>query len=244
MQLKQVAGGVYAVKLGFVNAFIIDQDGLTVIDSGLSDDSARQVLEAVHSLGKKPADIKTILITHLHRDHTGGLAALKQASRAPATMHAADAARVRQGVTMRPVLPAPGLLYKLVYQGMGMQRSQSTLKAGVAVEHEVQGEERLPAAGGMRAIPTPGHTAGHLVYLWPQHGGVLFAGDALTHFMGVSHPPIYEDYRLAQTSLELLAGLEFDILCFSHGDPIGGGASQKLHSRIQSLAEQLARQNA
>ena len=56
--------------------------------------------------------------------------------------------------------------------------------------------ETIPVAGGIKAIWTPGHSAGHLVFLWPGDGGVLFTGDAANNVRGLSGPPIFEDMKL------------------------------------------------
>src|SRR5439155_11422058 len=118
--LKQLAPGAWMIPPGFVNAFLLDvshNDGLVLIDTGVPG-SAEKILAAVRELGHAPADIRHILITHIHADHTGSLAALKQATGAPAYMHPLDAALLGEGRAMRPMRPAPGLLGALVYRLM------------------------------------------------------------------------------------------------------------------------------
>ena len=71
--------------------------------------------------------------------------------------------------------------------------------------------EVLTDAGGLRAIHTPGHTAGHSSLL-AQRAGALFAGDALatvSHFTGDTGPrlfPFNEDAAQALKSLSRLEG--------------------------------------
>ncbi|MDQ2693379.1 MAG: MBL fold metallo-hydrolase, partial [Chloroflexota bacterium] len=102
MAVQQVVPGLYLINLGFVNAYLLQgHQGLTLVDTGVPG-SADKILEAVSDLGKQPGDVKQILITHLHGDHVGSLAALKQATGAPAYMHPADATLVRQGQISRP----------------------------------------------------------------------------------------------------------------------------------------------
>ncbi|MCD6029906.1 MAG: putative Zn-dependent hydrolase, glyoxylase, partial [Thermomicrobiales bacterium] len=77
----EIAKGIYSLgqrRGGHVHAFLID-DGhdLTLIDT-LADDDARRVLAALRRLGRSPADVKNIVLTHGHRSHLGGLAALKR----------------------------------------------------------------------------------------------------------------------------------------------------------------------
>jgi glyoxylase-like metal-dependent hydrolase (beta-lactamase superfamily II) len=86
-------------------------------------------------------------------------------------------------------------------------------------------------AGGIKAIWTPGHSAGHLVFLWPGDGGVLFTGDVANNVRGLSIPPIFEDMKLGIESLRQLSEEEFDTACFAHGDPIVGGASARFKAK-------------
>ena len=66
----------------------------------------------------------------------------------------------------------------------------------------------------------PGHSAGQLAFLWPRHGGVLFAADALTNWAGLRLTHVHEDVALATRSLATLAELDFQVACFGHGAPI------------------------
>ena len=91
----------------------------------------------------------------------------------------------------------------------------------------------MPVAGGITALGTPGHTAGHLVFLWPGDGGVLFLGDAAKNVDGLVPCPIYEDFAQGMESLRGLGAHDFEIACFAHGDPIVGGASQVFRQRWQ-----------
>src|SRR3712207_1294890 len=108
MDATPVVPGLWGVPLGFVNAFLLDTgDGLAVIDTAIAG-SAPRILEAVRSIDRQPADVRRILVTHCHSDHSGGLAELKRRTGAPAAMHPDDAAMVRRGEAIRPLRPAPG----------------------------------------------------------------------------------------------------------------------------------------
>lgn len=218
MLATQIVSNVYAISFGFVNAFLIDADGLTLIDTGIAG-SRDKILRAVAELGRQPADIRRILVTHCHGDHTGSLAAVKAATGAPVYMHPADAALVREGESMRPAQPSPGLP-GLIFRLAG---PRSTAIEATAVDYEVQDGDELP--GGLKAIHTPGHCAGHLAFFWPQHGGVLFVGDTLGRMFRLGLAIIYEDFAQGQRDLVKLAALDFDVACFSHGRAIVGGAA-------------------
>lgn len=230
MSIKQIVPHVYAIPLGIVNAFLIEADDLTLIDTGVPG-SAPKILDAVRSLGRRPDEIRHILVTHCHGDHSGSLAALKAATGAPAYMHPADAALVREGKAARRMWPGPGLLARIVVPLM--MRGAAKMRVDPAqIEHEVQDGEDLPIAGSIQAIHVPGHCAGQLAFLWPREGGVLFAADAAANMLGRLGPSIvYEDYAEGLRSLARLAALDFTVACFGHGSAISSGAAGRFRRK-------------
>ena len=96
MSVQQIVPGLYEIPLGGVNAFLIDSDELTPVDTGTMN-SADTILEAVQAIGKKHSDLRHILVTHCRPDHAGGLAELKKRTGALVYMHPVDAAITRTG---------------------------------------------------------------------------------------------------------------------------------------------------
>ena len=71
----QIAPGVYSMgnwKGGQVRAFLLD-DGheLSLVDT-LFETDARLILNEIRSIGRKPSDLKRIVLSHAHRSHLGG----------------------------------------------------------------------------------------------------------------------------------------------------------------------------
>ncbi len=233
MSVEKVVEGVYRVPLGFVNAFLIQDEGLTFIDTG-TPGNVDKLVSAVRELGFQAGDVKTILITHLHTDHTGSLSALKNATGARVGMHPAEAELIRQGFAGRASQPPPGwmgMIMKPLLQGrVGKSRVEP-----VEVDFTIQDGEVLHGCGDVQAILTPGHTAGHLAFLYPKQGGVLFAGDTLTSWLNIGGSPIYEDYGIAMKSLEKLLPLNYGAICFSHGKPLVGKASEVVSKKIRKM---------
>jgi glyoxylase-like metal-dependent hydrolase (beta-lactamase superfamily II) len=222
MGVKEIAPGLHRVSLGLVNAFLIARDdgGVTVIDAGVAGSEAK-LLAAVEAIGKRPHDVDQILITHAHADHVGGVPGLVAFTGAEVWMHAADAELAAAGRSHREWHPAPGLVNRALFvvaERMGDEM------APVAADRHVAGNDVI-APLGIRAVAAPGHTLGHLCYLWPQYGGVLFVGDAASHIGPLRLTTIYEDVDEGRRSLAALAALDFEIACFAHGRPIVGGAA-------------------
>ncbi len=238
MAIERLLPEVYRIGMGYVSAYLIAQDGVTVIDTGLPKHH-EIILEAASKAGHKPDDVKHIVLTHHHADHTGSLFELMAATSATAYVHPLDAAIVRGEK------PAPGPNRDILagrILGPLMARVTPKLQAVEALQETNDGDE-VPAAGGIKAIHSPGHTAGHLAFLWPQNGGVLFAGDAAGNFLGLGPPTsalgamFTEDVAAAQESFRKLAALEFDIACFGHGGPIKGKAHAAFRRKVEKMAK-------
>jgi glyoxylase-like metal-dependent hydrolase (beta-lactamase superfamily II) len=239
MGIEKLLPNVYRIGMGYVSAYLIAADDVTVIDTGLPK-HRDTIFSAAAEAGRKPEDVKHIALTHHHVDHTGSLAALVSATSATTYIHPLDAPIVRG----EEEAPGPNKT-KIAGRVLGplMDRISPELER-VAALQETNDGDTIPAAGGMTAIHTPGHTAGHLAYFWPQNGGVLFAGDAAGNLLGRLGPPtnalggmFTEDIPAANDSFRKLAELEFEVACFGHGGPIKG----KAHAAFRRALEKLAR---
>ena len=73
-----------------VNSFIAEGEDLVLIDTGLNDGSAQNITKKLGSLDHKLTDVDVCILTHAHRDHVGGLKALKS-RREPFLVAAHDA---------------------------------------------------------------------------------------------------------------------------------------------------------
>lgn len=228
MILTQIRPHLYSIQLGMVRAFLIDAGELTLVDTGMPG-SGEEIANTVRELGRDPSEIRHILVTHCHPDHAGSLAKLKSLTGAPAYMHPLDAAVVRGDTPGRRMKPAPGVFNWLIVKAF-ISQPPSPISL-VRVEHEILDGDELPIAGGIRAVHVPGHTCGHMAFLWHRHGGVLFVGDAAGNMMGLRLSLGYEDLALALRSLAKLSRLRFEVACFSHGNAIGPGASREFMAK-------------
>ena len=228
--VKQVVEGLWQVPLGPVNAYLADDGGeLVVIDTGLPGNGDK-LEAAILEIGRRPEEVRSIIVTHAHPDHDGSAAALRRLTGASIYMHEADAPLLRKGVGLRPLKPSPGMpgiIFRLFIH------PPATVEAA-----EVEGtlSEGEPAPGGFRVIHIPGHCAGQVALLWERAGGVLIAADAAANQLGLGISPAYEDLEVGRRSLERLARLDFEVAVFGHGNPILKGAAAAFRAKFGGRA--------
>jgi glyoxylase-like metal-dependent hydrolase (beta-lactamase superfamily II) len=237
--VNQVVPGLYRLPswlgpIPWTTAYLIDDGDLILVDTGMPK-KERRILQAISRIGRRPFDVRHILITHHHMDHTGGLAALSQQTEARIHVHPLDAAVTRGDVPM----PGPtSTSFGAKMMGAIASRLYPEKLPHVNIGHELADGERLDLGSGFRVFHTPGHTPGHVSILWEKHGGVLLVGDAAAN-MGRLGPPISaftEDQEAMKRSVAKLAGLEFEFAVFGHGSPIKRGAAEK----FRRLADRLS----
>jgi glyoxylase-like metal-dependent hydrolase (beta-lactamase superfamily II) len=226
----RVVDGVYRLRLGFVNAYLLDSDdGLILVDCGEAG-RVERIAATVAALGRAVGEISQILVTHHHPDHIGSLAELARRTQAPVWVHAADAPFVRGEQTWSGFAPVslPGRLLRPVLARFLPGRPEPT-----HVDHLLEDDGVINVAGGVRVVHTPGHTPGHVAFLVPRDGGILIAGDAATNFGRLRSgghrlaAMVSDDLAAARDSFRRMASLEFEVAVFGHGTPLRSGAAEQ-----------------
>jgi len=233
MSVKGIAPGLYRVSLGIVNVFLIARDdgGVTFVDAGIKG-SEGKLLGAVEAIGRRPQSVDQILVTPAHPDHVGGVPGLVAATGAEVWMHALEAEIAAAGSPHRDWRPEPGWLDG---GNSGSLNRMSEQVPPVETGHTVADGDEVPPLG-IRVVAAPGHTQGHVCYLWLAHGGVLFAGDAASDYRRLGPAAFYEDVEEGRRSLTRLAALDFQTACFAHGRPIVGDAGARFRKAFTDRA--------
>ena len=229
----EIVPGVHTIdSLRTGRAYLaVDADRVTVIDTGLKG-SAERVLQAVEAAGRKPQDVRQIVISHHHGDHTGGLAELVERTGAQVMAHALDAPIVR-GERPPPGPSSGGLLRPLINLLSSRMVSPAT---PVAVDRELADGDEIDALDGMRVVHTPGHTPGSICFYCPKRR-LLFTGDAVANNFGLGPPMGWytEDMPQARESIRKLAALDFEAIFFGHGLPIDREAALCFRRLVEKL---------
>lgn len=234
MSATPIAPGAYRVNVGGVAVYLIDAtDGVTLVDAG-NPDKVERIMSGIRSIGRTPTDVNNILITHYHVDHVGSLAEVAESVRAKVWIPQGDAELIKQG-GMAPPMESRGFT-----GAIASKMVKSGEQKPSPADHEVTGGDELPIAGGIRVIDAPGHTGGHVTYLWSLQGGVLFAGDAASNIMGrLDVMPLCEDFATAERSFCDLGSLEFNAAGFGHGRPILSGAGDAFRRASKRYAAEV-----
>lgn len=222
MPVQTLADGLHIIP-GFVNIYLLEtDDGLMMIDTGLPG-SVAKTLKGIAALGKKPHDVRNIVITHVHTDHVGGAAALKRETGASLWAHPIDAPLIEAGINKREMKASPGTFNRLLTAFL-MNRNAYT--EPVKVDRHVVDGDAFPFLPDLKVIHLPGHSAGQFGLFWERAGGILFVSDACVNRRGIRLPLAHEDTDLARKSLAKLAALTFESICFMHGKAIMSGGDR------------------
>jgi glyoxylase-like metal-dependent hydrolase (beta-lactamase superfamily II) len=214
----KIVDNVFIVPNVVANPYIIlDEDGVTVIDTGLPR-SEKKILAYLAGLGKQPQDIKRIIITHADLDHFGGLAALQAASGARTFASRIEADAIAMGKSSRYIKPAGFSLRHMLFALL----SPFVKARPVQIDELLVEGDKLPVLGGLVVVDTPGHTPGHISLFAPSVS-LLFCGDSMVSDQGRlqgSRPGITWDESKARDSERKQAALGAQIVCSGHGSVV------------------------
>jgi glyoxylase-like metal-dependent hydrolase (beta-lactamase superfamily II) len=218
----QIAPGVHEIRLTRVRAYLVTDDELALIDTGLAR-SVPAIDRGIAAVGRSLGDLTRIVCTHGHPDHAGGAAALLRDG-VELFMHPADFANLPISLGDAIRRPSRGRLFAAVTP---LPTHATPIIDG----------DRLPILGGLDVIHTPGHTPGSVCLYAAQHR-LLFVGDALQARFGrvTFASRLYsDDYVLAKSSVRRLAELDVETIVFSHYPPLRHDANAVLR-RLASSA--------
>lgn len=237
----EVADNVYtAVGFSVSNvSMIVGDDGVVIVDTGLTLDDANRIAAEFRKLSDKP--VKAIVFTHSHGDHTGGAAAFLGDSRPQIWAHenfGSEAAPLRAaGLTFQTARGARQAGFKLppeqrINNGVAPVRYPKRVGRAFVTDnatkptHFLEGERQTINVAGieLELVSSPGETNDQ-IFVWYPAGKTLFAGDNFYR----SFPNLYairgtpnRSVRIWAESLGRLADHNAVALVGGHTNPILG----------------------
>ena len=178
-----------------VNGFLINTGSkLVLVDTGsgtLSDPTPGKLLLNLRASGYQPEQVDEIYITHMHDDHVGGLSA--------------DGKRVFPNAIVRAAQQEADFWLSKAHMDAAPQDSKDAFQSAMNMLNPYVSPGKFkPFNGdtelvpGVRAVATPGHTAGHTVYVVESKGQKLILWGDLMHVAAVqfANPAVTIQYDM------------------------------------------------
>ena len=195
------------------NSYLVKTNkGYILIDTGYSinrKDLEKQLKDA----GCTPRNLKLILITHGHFDHTGNCAFLRKKYGAKIAMHKGDLKMVETGDMFYNKNIITRTLRKIMLFFL-MRGTFEKFTPDILIEVE---QDLTPYGLEAKIIHIPGHSKGSIGILTTNND--LICGDLLTNIKKPQKNTLIENQEELDASVEQITSLEIDMFYPGHGKP-------------------------
>ncbi|MCO7122710.1 MBL fold metallo-hydrolase [Ihubacter massiliensis] len=204
----------------FVNVYLIEgKEGCHLIDTGVAG-AEKLIKKSLLRHERQPSQLKSIFLTHSHPDHMGAACRIKKRTGAKVYASAVEKPWIEDIGRQFAARPIPNF-YKL-------------LEDSVSVDESLEGGEVLclEPRVTIRALATPGHSAGSLSYFFEEEG-ILFTGDAVPV---ADETPIYVNYQQSLESLDRIEEMDqVQLYCSAWADVWQAGEGRKRVAEAKDL---------
>ncbi len=234
-------------RVGPVNCYLIDDDPLTLVDTGPNSGESLVALEqGLREHGRRIEELERIVLTHQHTDHVGLVGILADRSRAEVcaldvlapvvqdtTAHADRSDELAQALMLRHGIPRD-----MVTALAAFSRALRGWGGSAPVTHVLHDGGELAFAGRTFEVQhRPGHSPSDTLF-WDRERAVLIAGDHLIKHIS-SNPLISlplggrsgepgtrpRALMMYMDSLRETRELPAETILPGHGDTFGGHAA-------------------
>ena len=234
MAIEQVQPRIFKVPsvLGprrFAQWLVVGDERLLLVDSGIDGTIAEHVTPALQEIGRTPAEITDVVISHADVDHYGGNGELRRA---------APQARIRSSVEDRPWIESWPVISRERYgwyRAHGLDYDEGTwqwLEEAAGPDTPLDGtvaDGETIDLGGMTVeiVALPGHSPGH-IGIAHHESGTLIVMDAVlerglyTTSDELISPPPYGSVAAYRGTIERLRSLRPARLGTSHYAAVEG----------------------
>ena len=208
-----IADNLYYVGSETIAVYLITTPEGHILVDGAMPTSAPLILASIRELGFEPKDVKVILNTHAHFDHTGGLADLKAATGATLAASAGDRGALESGTYP------------------GSEEVEIFAFKPVAVDRVLQDGDTVELGGvALTAHLTPGHSPGCTTWTFPlavdgqARQAMIYcstsvaANRLVSADKGPQYPGIVADYEQTFARLKTMSA---DVFLAPHAEQFG-----------------------
>jgi glyoxylase-like metal-dependent hydrolase (beta-lactamase superfamily II) len=241
VDVVEVAPGVHHARAKHVSwVLLTDGADVTLVDSGYPGDRSR-VIASLERIGRSPADLGAVLLTHGHPDHIGSAEYLRRTYHVSVRAHERETANAT-GERVEQVSEAT--LLRMLWRRDVVGWLFDVLRLRGARPERLRAldpftDGPLDVPGAPVAVATPGHTSGHTSFHLPDRGALL-TGDALmTAHALARHPgpqllPAYfnTDTAQARESLQRLRDLDAEVVVPGHGPAFHGSPDEAVRQAL------------
>jgi glyoxylase-like metal-dependent hydrolase (beta-lactamase superfamily II) len=170
---------------GSINAFLINTGTrLILVDSGagaLYGPCCGKLLSRLRAAGYQPGQVDEILITHLHKDHAGGIVAQGAAVFPNAVLRLSQ---TEADYWLDPANKAKAPAFLATF----FDAAQAAVAPYKAAGHFQPYRDFGRIEPGIEALPAPGHTPGHASYLVTSGNQQLLVWGDIVHVAPIQFP--------------------------------------------------------
>ena len=228
---------IFQQRIGYSNATLLVNGSNSVLIDTAVRGHLKKFKRMFQRFGLKPGDVKLIILTHTHYDHTGNLHALVKLTGAKVLVHRNEYENLKNGFI--PIPHGQGFYTRLVTR-LGRWLMPKFASPRPFTADLVNGGEFDLASYGIDAkiISTPGHSAGSQSVLL---GDILISGDTFINLRnGIIFPHFAEDPVTLLKTWRRIYDLGVKIIYPGHGPrlkvektfPVYDHWRQKLNAEI------------